>query len=219
MYEIPLFPLNTVLFPGNPLHLHIFEERYKRMVSFCRKTNSPFGVVNTQKGIESSDSSDNLFTIGCSAQITHIQPLEQGRMNIVALGLERFQIHTTRSDLPYLIGVVEPFPIEIQESEGLMLAVKDLQPWLKRYSTQLNKVEGINITLPELVIDPLSYAYVAAMILQIPIEEKQQLLEINHPVSLVNDLHRIYRREIAINKVMLQKDVRNHEIHSSFSVN
>ena len=45
MYELPLFPLNVVLFPGMPLPLHIFEERYKAMVADCIRDNRPFGVV------------------------------------------------------------------------------------------------------------------------------------------------------------------------------
>ena len=52
MQEIPLFPLNTVLFPNAPLRLHIFEERYKRMVNDCLAEKQPFGVVLIRHGLE-----------------------------------------------------------------------------------------------------------------------------------------------------------------------
>jgi Lon protease-like protein len=52
MFELPLFPLNTVLFPGMPLTLHIFEDRYKRMIRTCLKTRQPFGVVLVRHGQE-----------------------------------------------------------------------------------------------------------------------------------------------------------------------
>ena len=52
MLELPLFPLNTVLFPGMPLNLHIFEERYKRMMQACIESSKPFGVVLIKQGLE-----------------------------------------------------------------------------------------------------------------------------------------------------------------------
>jgi uncharacterized protein len=204
MFEIPLFPLNTVLFPGTPLHLHIFEERYKRMVSYCRKTNSPFGVVLIQKGTEAYGPVAEPFSIGCTAQIAHIQPLDQGRMNIIAIGLERFRIVTTRSDLPYLVGIVETLPIDPQDTGGLKNVVREIQPWFERYIVQLSKIQGADFSLPELVSDPLSFAYLAAMLLQIPAEEKQDMLEINSPTLLFDILQRVYRREVALVKVLFE---------------
>ncbi|MFB3052831.1 MAG: LON peptidase substrate-binding domain-containing protein, partial [Dehalococcoidia bacterium] len=50
--ELPLFPLNSVLFPGATLPLHIFEERYKKMVNLCLESNSPFGVLLIRSGSE-----------------------------------------------------------------------------------------------------------------------------------------------------------------------
>ena len=52
MITLPLFPLNTVLFPGIPVHLHIFEERYKEMISQCLEARVPFGVVLIKSGPE-----------------------------------------------------------------------------------------------------------------------------------------------------------------------
>ena len=60
--KIPLFPLDVVLFPGAPLPLHIFEERYKEMIALCLQEHSSFGVVRAQ--------SDGLAIIGCTARIT-----------------------------------------------------------------------------------------------------------------------------------------------------
>jgi Lon protease-like protein len=219
MFEIPLFPLNTVLFPGTPLHLHIFEERYKRMVSYCRKTNSPFGVVLIQRGAEAYGPIAEPFSIGCTAQIAHIQPLEQGQMNIIAIGLERFRILTTRSDLPYLVGIVETIPIDQQVKKGLNLVVKDFQPWFERYLSQLSKIEGTEISLPEIVSDSLSFAYLAAMLLQIPAEEKQDMLEIDNPRLLLDNLKRVYRREVALLNFLLQNKGFQNENNISFSSN
>ena len=55
MATLPLFPLNTVLFPGMQLKLHIFEERYKLMINSCIESNQPFGVVLIKEGREAFD--------------------------------------------------------------------------------------------------------------------------------------------------------------------
>jgi Lon protease-like protein len=219
MFEIPLFPLNTVLFPGTPLQLHIFEERYKSLVSYCRKANSPFGVVLIQKGAEAFGPMAEPYSIGCTAQITHIQPLGQGRMNIIALGLERFRILTTRSNLPYLVGIVEPIPIDPQGTEALDLAAKAIQPWFERYISQMNRVEGGELKLPDSVSDPLSFAYISAMLLQIPAKEKQDLLEIDDPLILIETLQGTYRREVALIRVLLQTVIVEQGDGISFSRN
>src|SRR5688572_13111983 len=88
MFELPLFPLNTVLFPGMPLRLHIFEERYKLMIERCYSSGAPFGGTLIRKGGEVGGGADP-FLIGCTALITEIEPLNDGRMNIVAVGHER----------------------------------------------------------------------------------------------------------------------------------
>lgn len=219
MFEIPLFPLNSVLFPGTPLYLHIFEERYKRMVSYCRKTNSPFGVVLISKGLEAFGPIAQSFTVGCTAKIAHIQPLEQGRMNIIAMGIERIRVLTTKSDLPYLVGIVETIPIDPQNQEQLSTAANAVRPWFERYISQLSKIEGEKFTLPDIVPDPLSFAYLSAMLLQIPPEEKQKMLEINNPLRLIETLLQAYRREVALLKAMLQTTYEGDGEGISFSKN
>src|SRR3954466_6437378 len=98
MFELPLFPLNTVLFPGMPLNLHIFEERYKLMIGRCIEANQPFGAVLIKRGSEVSGlgKAAEPFSIGCTVQITQVQSLGAGRMNISVVGKERFQIFSLR---------------------------------------------------------------------------------------------------------------------------
>src|SRR5262245_66168313 len=118
MYELPLFPLNTVLFPGMPLRLHIFEERYKLMIGRCYAEGEPFGVTLIKRGQEVGGRAEP-FQIGCKAVITEVEPLEGGRMNIVAVGSERFQIHSLKHNQPYLIGMVDSLPLANDDSQYL----------------------------------------------------------------------------------------------------
>src|SRR5947209_7299372 len=102
MVELPLFPLNTVLFPTAPLTLHIFEERYKEMVSRCIAEDIPFGVVLIREGQEAGAPAVP-FEVGTTAQIVSVEKLLQGRMNLIAVGRKRFRLLDTSHARPYLV--------------------------------------------------------------------------------------------------------------------
>jgi Lon protease-like protein len=104
--ELPLFPLNTVLFPGALLPLHIFEPRYRTMVGECIEQERPFGVVLIERGSEVGDGAVP-HSVGVTAQITGVDRLDDGRLNIVCVGQDRFRILDTSSARPYLTGDVE----------------------------------------------------------------------------------------------------------------
>ena len=113
--ELPLFPLNSVLFPGATLPLHIFEERYKRMVKLCLESSSPFGVLLIRSGSE-VDKAAEPFEIGTTARIVRVQHLDDDRMNLICLGEQRFRLSRQVSEAPYLVGEVEP--LQSIEAEG-----------------------------------------------------------------------------------------------------
>jgi len=69
--ELPLFPLNTVLFPGATLPLHVFEERYKQMINQCLESRSPFGVLLIRSGNEVGTPTEP-FEVGTTASIAHV---------------------------------------------------------------------------------------------------------------------------------------------------
>jgi uncharacterized protein len=110
-FDLPLFPLNTVLFPGMPLTLHIFEERYKLMIERCLEHRQPFGVVLIRYGKEALGSLADPHRIGCTARILDVQPLSEGRMNISALGQKRFRILELSHKKALPGGLGRAFPI------------------------------------------------------------------------------------------------------------
>ncbi len=117
--ELPLFPLNSVLFPGATLPLHIFEERYKKMVNLCLESNSPFGVLLIRSGSEVDEAAEP-FEIGTTARIVRVQHLDAGRMNLICLGEQRFRLSRQVSKIPYLVGEVEP--LQSIDGEGREVA-------------------------------------------------------------------------------------------------
>lgn len=98
--RLPLFPLGIVLLPGEPVPLHIFEPRYKEMVRICLDADRPFGIVYA--------SESSLAQVGCTARIQRVAArYRDGRLDIVAVGEERFRIHEVHRDRPYLTADVE----------------------------------------------------------------------------------------------------------------
>lgn len=116
--ELPLFPLNSVLFPGATLPLHIFEERYKLMIGRCLQSGSPFGVLLIRSGNEVGEATEP-FEVGTTARIVRVQHLDEGRMNLVCLGERRFRLLRTLRDTPYLVGEIEPLDSTDIEGEDV----------------------------------------------------------------------------------------------------
>jgi uncharacterized protein len=216
MYELPLFPLNTVLFPGMPLRLHIFEERYKLMINHCYAEGEPFGVTLIKRGVEVGGRAEP-FQIGCTAIITEIEPLADGRMNIVAVGSERFQIHSLIHDQPYLVGLVDTYPVSSSDHMDLVDNGRSLRPWVRRYLEILAEASDTQFDLAQLPRDPLRLAYLASFLLQIPASQKQNLLNISDAEQLLNNLRNTYRREVTLLRAMLS--ARESEGIGTFSSN
>src|ERR1700739_1337463 len=98
--RIALFPLNIVLFPGEPLPLHIFEPRYRRMVRECLDGKSAFGMVLALP--------DGFVRVGCSAEILEVtKRYDDGRMDILAVGRHRFRIVELSTDDALLEGNID----------------------------------------------------------------------------------------------------------------
>lgn len=204
MDRLPLFPLNTVLFPGMPLYLHIFEDRYKLMIGRCVERREPFGVVLIKSGseVEGLGSAAEPYLIGCTAHITQVQPIGDGRLNIVAMGHERFKIVAAHHDQPFLMGDIEYLPFHTPGSDMLRKRVVVLRGWLERYLQVLEQLENVPFDSAQLPKDPLSLTYLAASLLRLPSDEKQALLVEDDALQLVRSLHILYRRETTFLEIM-----------------
>jgi Lon protease-like protein len=100
--RIPLFPLDTVLFPGAAMALHIFEDRYREMVSECIRETKPFGVVRSD--------GEQMAIIGCTARIVRVvERYSDGRMDILCEGERRFEIEALDESRSFLQADVEFF--------------------------------------------------------------------------------------------------------------
>lgn len=172
--ELPLFPLHTVLFPGRPLPLHIFEGRYRQLLSDCLEGDRCFGVVAIRCGCEVADEPD-VFDVGTVAEIESVTTLADGRSDISTRGVQRFRIHEfLDDDRPYLRARVELLgDVPLNGDVALASAVREL---LRPYLANLGAPEELLSCLPE---EPDRLAYLAAAAVQVDLREHQRLLELD----------------------------------------
>lgn len=165
MSRLPIFPLDVVLFPNVPLPLHIFEERYRAMINHCIDESVPFGVVYHR--------GQDVKTIGCSAVVERIiKRYDDGRMDILAIGHERFAIDELDSTGLYLEADVR-FLDEAMESENddaLQPAVAALLKYAYYAEIELDRQRLDSLTGNQL-------SFLIAGIDLIGLDTKQELLE------------------------------------------
>ena len=173
--ELRLFPLGVVLFPGMPMPLRIFEDRYKLMIAECLEATAPFGVVLIQEGSEVGGPAKT-YRAGTTARITNVERLEEGRMNLATIGEKRFRILDMVHELPYTKGRVEYLPEDMGEiDESELTKARDL---FGKYVQSLAGLQGGWIregTVPE---DAGKLSYSIAQYLEMPTRAKQRLLEL-----------------------------------------
>ncbi len=174
--EIPLFPLHTVLFPGGPLALRIFEPRYLDMISRCLRDESGFGVALIRQGREVGEAAQT-HDIGTLARITYWESRPDGLLGITIRGERRFRIHSTRV-MPDQLVMAEVTYLPEAETEILPPRFAPLAEMLRGIFEELDHPY---VTLPRRYEDAAWIAGRLAEILPLPRSRKQQLLESGDP--------------------------------------
>jgi Lon protease-like protein len=203
---IPLFPLNVVLFPGMMLPLHIFEKRYQRMTRECIDSGEPFGVVlvKVQPNL-AGDILDDLYRIGTTAQITAVEHLQDGQVNLIAVGQDRFIIKDIRAEADNLLrGRVDPYPMQDVDSLAARRLGQQLRPIIKRYINHLADASGEDLSEAVLPTDPTALAFLAGTAIQGALPDKQQLLSAQSLNSLIANAVKLLQREDKILVYMLK---------------
>ena len=180
---IALFPLHTVLFPGGPLPLRIFETRYTDMVRRCMREQQPFGVVLIQEGDEAGPVGTTAI-IGCSARIADFYTLQDGLLGISCVGERKFRVESVRREPDGLnVGEVvwlapEPeiaLPEEYAQFDSTVRrALVELAEHYQHVEKKFGDAAWVGARLTEL--------------LPIALDDKQALLELNDPLVRLDAL-------------------------------
>jgi Lon protease-like protein len=181
--RLRLFPLNAVLFPGAVLNLHVFEPRYKQLISECLETGESFGVALIADGAEAGDPNVVPHQIGSIAEIVDVQPLPFGRYFISTIGRERFRILDVVSREPFLTvnveTIEEPDEVPGDDIKALLPTVRTLFDEYVHMLVEFSGQENI-VELPD---DPLSTSFLIGDLLQVADPVKQKLLELDDAQS------------------------------------
>ncbi len=177
--ELPLFPLNTVLFPGGVMPLRIFETRYLDMISTCLRTDAGFGVVAIHQGNEVGSQPISIHPVGTLARIVDFDRTDDGLLAITCLGVQRLRVvgHRVQSD-QLLMGQVRWLPDDPQQApalshEPLVRVLRDLlnneeqAPQARFFAPDWEDAAWVSNRLAE--------------VLPLPLSVRQALLEMTEP--------------------------------------
>ena len=180
---IPLFPLHTVLFPGGPLPLRIFETRYTDMVRRCMREQLPFGVLMIEEGDEAGDVATTA-TIGCSARIADFGVLPDGLLGISCVGDRKFRVQRVWREHDGLnMGEVDwlapPAAVALPQDYSRLAAtvrraLGELEDHYQHVERHFDDADWVGNRLAEL--------------LPIELADKQALLEIDDPLARLDAL-------------------------------
>lgn len=179
--RLPLFPLGLVLLPGLLLPLHVFEERYRVLISELLdlpEQQRRFGVVAIRQGREvGADGVTALHEVGCSALLRRVDPHADGRFDIVTTGADRFRLDSLVPDAgPYPTGRVEWLPDDMGPAAEAPLLDRAVRAAFRDYLTALGEASGDEIRSPDLPDSSLVLGYVVAATVLVDLEVRQRLL-------------------------------------------
>jgi len=195
--RLPLFPLGLVLFPGVSVPLHLFEPRYRQLLTDVRETDRRFGIVCGISGVHETELPAG--RVGCVAEVTEMEMLPDGRFNIVVIGRERFalqQIHV--NDAPYLVADVLALRDTTDQSAVMLAVLADdvtthFQRVVRAVRTLNDDNESATPAIPE---DPAQLAWCVASMIDVDLEQRQRLLAERSPASRLEQVNAVLRNAL-----------------------
>jgi len=195
--DLPIFPLSIVLFPGVPLPLHIFEQRYRQMLNDIRVSNNLFGVSY----VDASTSQQEVPPaghVGCVAEVSETQTLPDGRSNILTVGVIRYRIeeYLERGD-PYLVARVSFFEDEEDDNELLRNSSREVAETFTRIARAVRIINDERASLPDISdTEPQQLSFLVAAAMEVDTDLKQELLEMHSTSERLRRLRDMLARAV-----------------------
>ncbi len=177
---LPMFPLNTVLFPGVSVPLRVFEDRYRALVHELLRIDDPaervFGSVAIREGYEVGETGElSLHTVGCLLQLTEVEAHPDGTFDIVAVGRGRLRLGALDASGPFLAGTVELLP---DSAERVDQAIVDrAMGTFQTYRERLSEIQGEEVLEGALPRDATYLSWSLAATCLLTLRDRQALLE------------------------------------------
>jgi uncharacterized protein len=199
--RLPLFPLGAVLYPGMLLPLHIFEERYRRLVQDLLAGPEPrrFGVIAIRKGRETGvEGVHSLYEIGCTATLRRVEEYEDGRFDLVTVGTQRFRLLGLDQTLPYLQGEIEPLADDVVDLTAAAPVVRAVQTAFRAYLDALTETGGATVRVEDLPDEAVLLSFLIAASVVIDLPERQALLTESDTLRRLNAERALLSREASM---------------------
>ena len=195
-YELPMFPLGSVLFPHTVLPLRVFEPRYQMLVDDCVAGDGRFGVVLIERGSEIGGG-DTRFEIGTIAHIAGIADLEEGHRLVLAVGTTRFEVDRWLPDDPYPRAVINELKNPITSPNALPIAETEMKV---RRTLALMSEAGYDVGDTGFEVSEETRVAVDQLCALAPLSplDAQGLLGIDSPPERLARLQNILDEEIAV---------------------
>jgi hypothetical protein len=189
---LPMFPLGSVLVPSMVLPLHVFEERYRRLVRDCLDGTPEFGVVLISRGSEVGGG-DVRTQVGTVARMVEAAELPDGRYALHCVGTRRIRVHRWLDDDPYPRAEVEDWADEddgtaAERVEGRDRALGELR---RALALQAEMGEAGPPATVEVAVDPAVASHQIAALAPVGPLDRQRLLEVPGPVARLREAHRV----------------------------
>ena len=201
--QLPMFPLNAVLFPGVSVPLKVFEDRYRALVHHLLREPDPtlrqFGSVGIREGYEVGEhGAQSLYRVGCRVKLSEVESHPDGTFDITAVGLDRIQLERldTRGAFPVGHVVARPDPGADVPPE----VVERARATFAAYRVAVGSIRA-DPSPDELPRDPCMLSWTLAAVAPLPMHERQGLLEAEDPTDrlcMVTDLLRLELRAMNV---------------------
>jgi Lon protease-like protein len=188
------------------------------MISECIRESRPFGVVLIRSGQEIGEPAET-YEVGTTAHITQVKYLDDGEINIATLGHKRFRVASVHHKKPYLTGLVEDFPLQNTQDPLTLAVARRLGPLVKKYLNIFATLGDVDFKLEKLPDDPVTLAFLTAIILNVPAKDKQTLLTVPDLLTMLRVERKMLSREAEILKFLIDNGPRWRDDPRLFSPN
>ena len=191
--RLPLFPLGTVLFPDQLLPLHLFEDRYRRLMADQEGRDPVFGVVLVRRGREVADQ-PQVHPVGTAASLVAASPYPDGRLDVVVRGGRRFRVRGVDWHRGYAMAEVDWLNERVGPGDAVGVGAAAVEA-LRSFLGELIRVKGQDVPPLGPFGDPLALSYALGGALPVEATEQQGLLEADTAVDRLERINAILTRE------------------------
>ncbi len=195
--SLPIFPLGLVLYPGSVVPLHLFEPRYRQMLIDVTASDRRFGILCAIPGV--AERALPVGRVGCIAEVTEAETLEDGRSNILVVGRERFVLDRfIQHSAPYHVAEVTLIEDEpVASPVALAVSSDDVVSNFRRIVRAVQTLNDESSPVPALPDDGAQLSFAIAAMIDFDLEERQAVLAERSPLVRLQRVDGVLRKVVS----------------------